>query len=44
MEKPVLFFAELFQHVNIGRDVLQKFTITFDQKNLRVSLQTGSEK
>jgi predicted aspartyl protease len=44
IEKPVLLFAELFQQVNIGREVLQKFAITFDQKNMRVRLQPGSDK
>jgi hypothetical protein len=38
-ENPVLLFSEWPEGVNIGREILNGFVLTFDQKNRRVRLE-----
>lgn len=38
--KPVLFFSDLVQRPNLGRNVLRSFAVTFDQPNMRVQFQS----
>ena len=35
-QQPVLFFSDLVQIPNLGRDIIRMFAITFDQRNRRV--------
>jgi hypothetical protein len=37
--RPTLFFSDLVQGPNLGRDVVRSFAMTFDQANMRVQLQ-----
>lgn len=40
---PVIRFAEVFPHGNIGASVLREFALTFDQKNRRVRWERTDE-
>jgi predicted aspartyl protease len=37
LENPVIRFSEILRHVNIGREILHQFAITFDHKNQRIA-------
>lgn len=39
---PTLFFSDLVQGPNLGRDVVRSFAVTFDQANMRVQFQPST--